>query len=161
MGMFHSTSGKSGYQYHHVHESRATVIPRGVMKQILQREDELRFSPAYHQTISRHDDLQWIRDVTLALQKGVLTEFGYGDAQGLMALHNARVEYMKDEEMGKLTVYQRMDRSRLGCLFAGDELPNAMLVTMDGSHTSLHEYTKNLQKGTGSRPLVITAGSIS
>ena len=44
MGMYHSTSGKSGYDYHFRAPGGARVIPRGVMKQILQREDEMRFS---------------------------------------------------------------------------------------------------------------------
>lgn len=68
----------------------------------------------YHKTISERDDLAWIRDVTLLLQKKVLAEFGYNDEPGLRALHNARAQYLDDEEMNKLTVYQRRDRSREG-----------------------------------------------
>jgi hypothetical protein len=45
MGMYHSTSGKIGYDYHaRVPPRGARIIPKGVMKQIMQREDELRFS---------------------------------------------------------------------------------------------------------------------
>jgi hypothetical protein len=44
MGMFHSTSGKVGYQYHH-QPLPGYHIPRYLMKKILIHEDKLRASP--------------------------------------------------------------------------------------------------------------------
>jgi hypothetical protein len=38
----------------------------------------------YHIAISLHDDLGWIRDCTLELQRQVLAEFGYDDKPGLL-----------------------------------------------------------------------------
>jgi hypothetical protein len=157
MGMFHSTSGKVGYAF--VTLPGARVIPKGIMKQILLREDELRFSSDYHNKISEREDLKWIRDVTLELQMKALAEFGYADGPGLLALNNARAQYLNDDEMNKLIVYQRMDRSRPGDLTSGSELPNVKLSTLDGKVITLHEYLENRKDK--SRPVVITAGSIT
>lgn len=44
MGMYHSTSGKVGYQYHH-QPLPGYHIPRYLMKKILIHEDKLRASP--------------------------------------------------------------------------------------------------------------------
>jgi len=158
--MFHSTSGKYGYAYvQPPNPNSMRVIPKGVMKQILQREDELRLSSEYHNTISEQDTLRWIRNVTIKLQRQVLAEFGYDDSPSLQALHYARVQYLNDDEMNKLTVYQRMDRSRAGDLMCGSELPNAKLSTLDGKTITLHEYLENRKDKT--KPVVITAGSIT
>lgn len=157
MGMYHSTSGKSGYGYYG--SPHARVIPRLVMKQILQREEELRFSQDYHNTISQRDDLKWIREVTLKLQKSVLAEFGYDDAKGLLALHNARGKYLDDPEMNQITVYQRMDRSRKGDLKRGMSLPDVKLSTLDGKIITLHEFINSRKDP--NKPIVITAGSIT
>lgn len=161
MGMFHSTSGKRGYEWYcPPHESILNHIPRSIMKQMLKREEELRSSKEYHEKISKHDDLAWIRDVTVNIQMQVLTEFGYANTSGMTALNYARVQYKDDPEMNKITVYQRQDRSRLGDLSVGSELPNVRLCTMDGEETTLHDYIKKIQ-GDSKRPLVITAGSIT
>lgn len=167
--MFHSTSGKMGYGMRYSppgleRPEGGRVIPKSIMKKILQREDEMRFSSAYLNAISLHEgDLKWIRDVTVQMQKDVLREFGYDDAKGLMALNSARAEYIDDDEMNKLTVYQRMDRSRKGDLVKGDLLPNVALSTLDGRNITLHEYIEEIKKSRGGedRPMVITAGSIT
>lgn len=128
------------------------------MKQMLQREEELRMSPEYHEEISQRDTLQNIRDVTMSLQDRVLREFGYGE-NFIMAFNRAREQYLFDPEMNKITVYQRQDRSRKGDLFSGSELPDAELTTLDGKSISLHNYINQIQGN--SRPLVLTAGSIT
>jgi len=156
--MFHSTSGKDGYGYRYV--DYKIVIPKHIMKQILLREEELRMSPEYHEEISKLDDLKWIRDVTLRLQRRVLREFGYNTSTALVALNNARAMYLNDPEMNQITVYQRRDRSRKGDLFAGSTLPNVKLAALDGTHITLHEYIGKIQQENG-RPLVITAGSVT
>ena len=43
---------------------------------------------------SQSDDLAWIRDVTLQVQNRALAEYGFTDARGLIALNNARLEYI-------------------------------------------------------------------
>lgn len=161
MGMFHSTSGKRGYDWYSPPGSQIlNLIPRSIMKQMLKREEELRMSKQYHEKISMHDDLAWIRDVTIDIQKQVLREFGYNNTAGMTALNYARVQYNDDPEMNKITVYQRQDRSRLGNLSVDSDLPNVRLCTLDGEDTTLHEYIKKIQGNSG-RPLVITAGSIT
>jgi len=160
MGMFHSTSGKRGYEWFSPHSDTPHFIPRSIMKQMLEREEQLRMSKEYHEKISQSDELTWIRDVTVDLQSQVLREFGYLNTAGMTMLNYARVQYKDDPEMNSITVYQRQDRSRLGDLTVGSELPNARLCTLTGEETTLHDYIKKIQ-GDSARPLVITAGSIT
>lgn len=162
MGMFHSTSGKVGYDNYAV-SSYSHIIPKNVMKQILQREDEMRFSVEYHTAISQHENLTWIRDVTIEMQRAVLREFGYDDALSLNLLHAARTQYKDDEEMNKLAVYQRMDRSRRGELVVGCDVPCVTISTLDGGTIILQDYMEQLKRKRGgeSRPIVITAGSLT
>jgi hypothetical protein len=159
MGMFHSTSGKRGYGFYYV-DGHITRIPKETLKKMLQREEELRKSKEYHETISQHDDLKWIRDVTVKLQKQVLREFGYDTKLGRRTLNNARFQYLDDPEMNNITVYQRMDRSREGDLKNGYAVPNVKLSTMSGETVMLHDYIEKMQSGSD-RLLVITAGSIT
>jgi len=176
MGMYHSTSGKVGYQYH-----RQPVdfhIPRYLMKKILIHEDKLRASPEVQALYSQSDDLGWIRDVTLQVQNLALKEYGITDPKGLIALNNARFEYLDDPEMNNLTVYQRMDNSRQGKLLDGAILPDVPLATLDGKEVTLYQYLDMLyakrtseEECEGSdasegfppaqRPILVTAGSIS
>jgi len=129
---------------------------------ILKREDELRMSREYHTMISEHDTLEWIRDVTENLQKSVLREFGYDAKLFLPYLQSARARYINDPEMNKITVYQRMDRSRKGMLARGSALPNVKLCTLnEGSEIFLHDYIAKVQNNSGGRPMIITAGSIT
>lgn len=174
--MFHSTSGKVGYQYHH-QPLPGYHIPRYLMKKILIHEDKLRASPEVQALYSQSDDLAWIRDVTLQVQNRALAEYGFTDARGLIALNNARLEYIDDPEMNQLTVYQRLDNSRQGKLFDGVVLPNVQLATLDGSQVMLYDYLDALRVkqnhlgaapgGSGNdfppakRPILVTAGSIS
>lgn len=48
----------------------------------------------YHKTISEHDDLKWIRDTTLNLQRSVLAEFGYNDGPGIPILNIRILSYL-------------------------------------------------------------------
>jgi hypothetical protein len=163
MGMYHSTSGKIGYDaYTEIIDKR--YITADKMKLILQREDQLRMSPEYHAMISERDDLGWIKHVTEQLQQNVLIEFGYDPVQFMPYLHSARARFANNEDMNKLTVYQRMDRSTRGNLVKGATLPNVKLCTLydEGccEEVYLYDYIQTIQKESG-RPMLISAGSIT
>lgn len=165
MGMFHSTSGKRGYGFYYIDGRMLQTVDKETMKKMLMREEELRNSKQYHETISLHDDLEWIRDVTVKLQTQVLKEFGYHETglstmDGRMNLNNARAVYLNDPEMNSITVYQRRDRSREGDLKVGSAVPNVKLSTLSGEPVLLHDYIAKLPNGEN-KLLVITAGSIT
>lgn len=157
--MYHSTSGKNGYRYVGTPRSVATTIPKNVMKQILIRENELRLSRQYHELISQQESLAWIRDTTVMLQIQALSEHGYSGQAALRALQAARVTYLNDNEMNKLTVYQRMDRSREGDLVNNSPLPNVTLSYLDGTTTTLRGYLDKRKDKT--LPVALMAGSIT
>jgi len=131
------------------------------MKRILIREDELRASPEIQSRYSQTDDLELFRDITLDLQRQALRECDIPEQdiyEALSTLHNARRFYQYDPEMNKLTVYQRLDRSRQGNLISGDKAPNVPLNTADGKQVMLYDY---IDQTSGGKPLFVFAGSIS
>jgi len=130
MGMFHSTSGKSGFAPYEI--ATNFTIEKSLLQKILMREDELRASDQYQEEWSQSDDLSWMRDVAVKIQKRALEEFGITDPKGLIVLQNARFKYKDDSSMNKLTIYMREDRSRKGDLQYLDEAPNAKLYTLEG-----------------------------
>lgn len=153
--MYHSTSGKVGYEYHYQWLPPERRIPDYLMKRILIFEDKLRASEEVHtltsvyrhnlyiirliyiyisllnkqlslylfqlpckRWLTRHawmqiqalysqsDDLGWIRDVTLQVQKRALAEYGFGSATDLIALNNARFEYLVGLSNWTIVLYE-------------------------------------------------------
>jgi len=155
MGMYHSTSGKRGFEPYQI--STDFYIEKEVLRSILIREDELRSSEEYQQEWTQNDDLTWIRDVAIRIQQRALAEHGITDTRGLTVLQNARFKYKDDPTMNSLTVYMREDRSKKGNLRSGDEIPDSPLFTLEGISTTLHKYIKQLPN----LPLIILSGSIT
>jgi len=155
MGMYHSTSGKRGFEPYQMPTD--FHIDKEVLRRVLIREDELRSSEEYQQEWTQNDDLTWIRDVTMRIQERALAEHGITDPRGFTVLRNARFKYKDDPTMNCLTVYMRQDRSKKGDLRSGDEIPNSPLCTLEGISITLHEYIKQLPN----LPLIILAGSIT
>jgi len=155
MGMYHSTSGKHGFNAYE--QSCDYVIDKEQLKKILIREDELRYSEEYQNDLTLNDDLTWIRDVTEKIQIQALAENGISDPRGLVVLRNARFKYKNDPTMNKLTVYMRQDRSTQVHLFRGNDAPDARLSTLDGKEINLYEYIRSLSN----LPLVLLVGSVT
>jgi len=153
MGMFHSTSGKRGFEGFAVPTD--FKIEKDILRNILIREDQLRASEEFQKEYSANDDLGWLRDVTIRIQKQALSENGIEDPNGLTVLRNARFEFKDDPSMNNLTVYMRQDRSKSGTLNVHDMAPNAFLCSLDGTDTTLFDYMKSI----GDLPLIILAGS--
>jgi len=156
MGMYHSTSGKNGFFPYEQYCDY--IIDQEVMKKILIREDELRYSEEYQNDLTINDDLTWIRNVTEKIQMRALEENGITDPRGLIVLRNARFKYRNDPSMNKLTVYMRQDRSTRGNLYNGSPAPDARLCTLDGKNITLFEYIRSLG---GNLPLILLAGSVT
>jgi len=154
--MFHSTSGKIGFLPYEQYSD--FYIDKELLKKILIREDELRYSEEYQNDLTINDDLTWIRNVTEKIQILALEENGITDPRGLVVLRNARFKYKTDPSMNKLTVYMRQDRSTRGNLLNGCSAPNARLCTLDGKNISLFEYITSLS---GNLPLILLAGSVT
>lgn len=164
MGMFHSTSGKCGFEPYAAPTSCA--IDKEVLIRTLQREEELRncqeTQEAYTQAL-HNQDLAQLATITEQLQCRALTETGVLTQypshlhvkQALIALHNARFEYAHDPTVNDLTVYQRRDRSRRGALRLGDTAPDVPLFTIKVEPTSLAKYDS------WNKPLVLVVGSAS
>lgn len=70
MGMYHSTSGKRGFEPHYVASAVEFTLEQA--KAILELEEELRASPAIQAKYTERDDFEWLRDVTLDVQREVL-----------------------------------------------------------------------------------------
>jgi len=156
--MFHSTSGKRGFDPYHS-ETFGFKIGRSDMKKILEREEELRMGMEYQEKISEKDDLEWIRSVTMELQIRVLNEFGFTERY-LRSLNNARFSYKNDPEMNNITVYQRCDKSRRGDIRREGCCPNIEdLYRLNGSTTSLKEFLD--EQLVSANQTLILAGSIT
>jgi len=156
MGMYHSSSGKNGFEPYY-HDSNL-VIPKEVLISILKREDQLRASPFYQIEYAKKDSLRWIRDVTKRIQKQALEEHGIVNGDGLSYLNSARFKYKNDPEVNRLTVYMREDRSRAGELQLLEKAPDASLRRLDGSSTSLYEY---ISLFACNRPVILFSGSVT
>jgi len=73
-------------------------------------------------------------------------------------LNNSRCDYFYDPSFYR-PVYVRYDRSRQGCLSAGDAFCDSPLVTMDGEDTTLDAHVKAAEAE--GRALVMICGSYS
>jgi len=160
MGMYHSSSGKAGFDYY-ASPSPSSNIPIDTMRDILIREDELRASQTWQDEYSKEDNLRWFEEVTYRIQLQALMDNGISEGRlnvGICALKSARFMYKDDPDMNQLTVYMRHDRSRKGSLQQGDDTPNVPLHTIEGTPIMLHDYIKNLNS---KKPLFVMAGSLS
>jgi len=153
MGMYHSTSGKRGFEAYAV--STEYQIEKEILRNVLIREDQLRASEEFQKEYSKDDNLEWLRDVTLRIQMEALSEYGIVDPRGLIVLRNARFKFKEDPSMNNLTVYMRQDRSKRGTLNFHDMAPDSSLCCLDGTDTTLFDYMKSI----GNLPLIILAGS--
>lgn len=165
MGMYHSTSGKAGFE-RFKYPARVTFTREQAIA-ILRREDELRFDAKTQERYSEREDFVWIRDVTLDLQRQAITEtvpelLKFHDSMNdcLNALHNLRFDdaYAGDNEFSQCTVYQRCDKSHPGTVKQGDALTKVDVPLHDsasGKAVHLSDYY------TSGRPLVVVAGSVS
>jgi len=160
MGMLHSSSGKRHFELYH--EPTNYKIPKGVMKAILIREDQLRASAEYQAKYNEDDDLSHFREVTRELQLQALREVGIVDAElldALVVLNNARFDYKDDPEMNQLTVYQRLDRSRQGTLKNESKLPNVPLIDEEGKSVMFADI--EAESAAQGKALAIIAGSVN
>ncbi len=121
MGMFHSTSGKAGYVGYSV-PCRVRRLRSGEIHALLRREDELRASDETQRLYSKDDTCEWLRDVTIDVQKKALRQtlpelvLQYGIDEMLIALNNLRFDprVMSDPRLNRLTVctYGTLDSTR-------------------------------------------------
>jgi hypothetical protein len=168
MGMFHSTSGKSGWNYYQSVgtprlEKRWFELQKAKIKRLLIAEDELRLSDFYQKRYSEKDTLQHLRDVTVEIQKEACKKAGMEyDWWAIETLRAAREAYLDDPEMNQLTVYQRHDTSRRGDLRVGHVAPDAALLDLAGQETTLMQYFASLNEHLSQPlPLVLLVGSVS
>jgi len=195
MGMFHSTSGKYGFEPHIVN-TRAR-LSKEELKKIMMEEDRLRASKeiqeAYSQALKSYEVwnnidqylaesggasqasvvnqqmesvLEKLAIITTELQERAIKEFipldkirALGMTQYLRALRNARFQYVNDDEMNQLTVYQRHDKSERGNHGIGLDAPNITLLDIDAMGESKGIDVLSLQEG--GKPLILICGSIS
>jgi len=159
--MFHSTSGKSGYQLHW--EPTFHTISKEILKKIMIREEELRMSEEIQNKYTESDDLTHLRDVTLALQKQAIIESGVTIpmSDALNILHNARFLYQHDPTMNSITIYQRMDRSREGKVQMGCKIFEDIYVyDLESNRINLQKYITDLL-AKEPLPIIIFAGSVT
>jgi len=162
MGMYHSTSGKLGFEPYF--QVSSFDIEKEVLKRVLIKEDELRFSEKYQELYSQ-DDLHSLRNVTRMIQQEALASEGITNPEGMVVLNNARFVYQHDPEMNRLTVYMREDRSRKGDLKKGFKIVDANLRALNGTSVTLLDYLSsiraNKEEKERERPIVILAGSVT
>jgi hypothetical protein len=143
-----------------------------VLKALLRREEQLRFSDAWQSRFAAVEDrldADWL-DLVELLQEQVVREAmccaarcdacASAEAQrrGLLALRTAADRFPHDADMRAISVYRRHNHARRGTLRAGDALPDCALVdAADGSATTLHAWhARYVHEG---QPLLIIAGS--
>jgi len=145
--MFHSTSGKRGYSLNCI--ASCPVFPREKLREVLIKEDELRNSERIQNLYSRefatgNEFLCHVRDVTLELQREALLQCGVSeenlDAQ-LSSFQCHRAHYANDEEILKLSVYGRHDKTSEGDFSNGANL-DVELYELDGKIVSLRSLLK-------------------
>ncbi|KAG2379116.1 hypothetical protein C9374_007754 [Naegleria lovaniensis] len=122
MGMFHSTSGKSGYNLYL--RPTPVVIEKETAILLLKEEQRLRRDPRTQQAYTEaDDDLFQIERITMDLQEQVVANvLGLKRNQGLMydeafnnfmvAYRNLRCRFRNDPDINTLTDYFKYDMSR-------------------------------------------------
>lgn len=163
--MFHSTSGKCGYDLYDLYKDLPPVLDRETLKEILISENELRFSEEIQAEYSNKDVenyLSHIRDVTVRLQMRAIELHFKGDRldkeRALNELQCYRFRYGNDRELLELSVYGRLDDSKnknLENTNLSTEQMNIEVLDLEGSKLHLGDcFPKNV-------PLVLMGASIS
>lgn len=137
--MMFPSSGRRGFapiQY----PKDSPPIDRETLKKMLERENELRLTPAMQQKFDEnHNDNQAFGKIMLSLQTQVLQEFGF-PASDLPRLQGALSLYPDDLELRSIPYYSKYNRCRSGSLRIGDPLPKSLpLLTLDGSPIHLED----------------------
>ena len=181
MGMFHSTSGKWGYNLYQVETTYK--IDRNLAIQLLTEEQRLRRDEKTQNMYTNADDeLIQLERITMNLQDQVLetvagikkTDVMY--EQAIRAYRNLRLVWKNDPAVNQLTDYFMYDMSRQGHLNTGD-LVNLETVNiidtydfdfkLDNSNADfLSTHTKSLasflrERNTQDLPIAIIGGSYS
>jgi hypothetical protein len=171
MGMFHPTSGKTGF-YYFKHSKTPVVIEKSVVIEMLKYEQELRQSPEYQRMFTEADtDCYKLENIVIDLQRKVISKFkhlipvdhlkdqnNYIDDYLLLAFRNSRYLYKDDPDVNTLTDYFLYDKSRPGVLKAGDPAPcgqDIELFDLEKKSFSLADFYQT------NKPVVVYAGSYS
>jgi len=168
MGMYHSTSGKHGFGGYHVRCD--TEFTKEQAKALLEAEERLRASKQTQARYAERDDFEWLRDVTLDVQRSVIRDVMKLVAPSpqqmddyLRALHNLRFrpDIASDPELNQITVYQRFDHSHPGIAAVGaPAIDDADLVdAITGKAVQLSTFVEAAARA--DVPLVVMAGSAS
>ena len=164
--MFHSTSGKWGSRYYA--SDCVTPFPRELLKKVLLRENELRFSQEVQAQYSvrmdnGNDYLYHIRDVTIQLQKQALIDIGVPENEidfALKSLQSHRSHYSMDPEILSLSVYGRYDISQPSLrptqYSPADQCMNVPLTYLNGKKTTVGQLIS-----TGKKRTLVVASSLS
>ena len=158
--MSHESSGKHGDRFYY---SLPTDFrfDRAVLMILLKREEALRFSPETQRKYTEcGDDCDKIAEVTLDLQKRVLTEWGVPAehlSEAMKALHNVRVDYQNDDEVLNISVYHRADH----CFGTPSTVENCLLYSLRGEQVFLFDLLAKKDHELEEKPLVLVAGSLT
>jgi len=132
---------------------------------MLKRESELRLSP---EAQVRYDDVvdETFEDVAEEVQRRVLAEAGFDRSpRSLLMLRSALSVFKNDDEIQGIPFYNRFNRSKVGDLDIGSDVPDASLVSLDdGKSLTLSQYYEQRCAELGSAPvlpMVIVGGSFS
>ncbi|KAL9649086.1 hypothetical protein ABK040_008463 [Willaertia magna] len=172
MGMFHSTSGKHGYNLYQVPTD--FKITKEEMILLLTIEQSLRRSEEIQQeyTEADYDELK-LEKITEKLQNEAIKRvFNLTQKDGelfdkcLIALRNARVIYKDDKDINQLTDYFKYDISRQGNLNIGDKinLNDIRLFEMKSDSSISNEKTLTeicKEYNTNNLPIALIGGSYS
>ena len=125
------------------------VVDDDMLKAMLIREEQLRVSPEAQAVFAAYEerqDVDWMEHA-VELQKQVLCEFGFpDDDQALLVLRRAALRM-------EFPIYVRNNRADRGPLKVGDQAPQIMLHSMDGTMQPVIPET--------TLPVVIVSGSRS
>jgi len=134
-----------------------SFLPKGLLKQMLTRENILRLSPEYQQRYEQAErdsnaETSWL-DVTDQLQRQVVREFHLEEEmdEALLCLRSATQIY---PDLKEIPLYVRYNRARQGDLQIGDTAPNVPVVKLNGEESDLVEQFT-------SSPTVLISGSYS
>jgi len=148
--MFHPTNGRCNFEKINPVVSKDKMPPRDVVMQMLQMEDMMRLQPDVQKAYRNGDVLA--DDVTLSVQKQVVSHFGYDDP---WIISSALSYYKGDEELMSIPHYVRFNRSQQGQVKCGDLVPDVPLCRLEGNYTNL----LGLLAPYGDMPVIVVAGS--
>lgn len=176
MGMFHSSSGKFGYDLYEFQKyegvcgkgptsSSRSLISDAEHLAIVRRESELRCSEEYQNEYAKEDSNEWRLKVTLQLQRQALKEFGFVGDDALQVLHSSRatMTHQGDSEHKKLykeaAIYAKYDRSDYGISLNYQSFVPIPVVTLDNTPLTLQHFVDESTKQ--NKMLLVISGSYS